>query len=462
MEFLYYIVKLDCDSMRAISAPPDTDKIFQEVLEKSPELLKHIFSVGLDFPNGAYPHWEKVKRKPPPEGLTPELYWLGIKSARKQARRLVPLQQMDGSPFFFTEPSFVRANLSWIDTQAAGAISTRGHELNQPDQERYYARSLIEEPFSSSVMEGAATTRQVAKKLIEENVQPRTKDERMVLNNYRAMRFVKEHRNEELTPSLILEIHRIISDGTLSSQKHCGSLRADSDNVRIEDEFTGEIYHFPPNAEELPQRLQKLCDFANAPSDNANFIHPIIKAIILHFMIGYDHPFVDGNGRTARALFYWSVIRSDYWLLEYVSISKTIMIKPMEYSKAYLRTESDGGDLTYFLVHQLEVLELAIRQLHEYAESKRRKLETFSKLLHSEKLNHRQSFVLNEAARSRLRRITIDQHMASNKVSYLTARKDLENLVEAGFFQRKKASRKNVYIPVPGLVEKLSRTNEKS
>tara|TARA_R110002072_G_scaffold4258_2_gene30155 strand:- start:190 stop:1533 length:1344 start_codon:yes stop_codon:yes gene_type:complete len=442
--------------MRAVSSPPNASKLFQDVVDNAPEKIRAIISIGLDFPDGTYPHWDKIKRKQPPNGLTPELYWTGVKMAREQAKRVVPLFQKDGSKFSFTEPSCVRANISAIDTQAAGAISTRGHDLNQSDQERYYARSLIEEPFSSSVMEGAATTREVAKKLIEENVQPRTKDERMVLNNYLAMRFVKEHKNEALTPELILEIHRIISDGTLENQENCGVLRTEEHNVRVEDELTGEVYHFPPESSKLIQRLQQICDFANMPNDSVNFVHPIIKAIVLHFMIGYDHPFVDGNGRTARALFYWYAIKSGYWLLEYVSISKTIMKSPTNYSKAYLKTEYDSGDLTYFIIHQLDVLIIAIDELYEYAEMRKKKLSEFAKTLHGESINYRQSFVLNEAARGRLRGIKIAQHQSQNRVSYLTARKDLEELVEAGYFRKRKVGRVSMYVPIIGLVEKLS------
>ena len=58
------------------------------------------------------------------------------------------------------------------------------------------------------------------------------------------------------------------------------------------------------------------------------FIHPMIRSIILHFWLAYDHPFVDGNGRTARALFYWSMLRHGYWLFEFISISQIILKGP--------------------------------------------------------------------------------------------------------------------------------------
>ena len=44
-------------------------------------------------------------------------------------------------------------------------------------------------------------------------------------------------------------------------------------------------------------------NFAFANAQSSPFVHPVVKAMALHFAIGFIHPFVDGNGRTARALF---------------------------------------------------------------------------------------------------------------------------------------------------------------
>lgn len=61
--------------------------------------------------------------------------------------------------------------------------------------------------------------------------------------------------------------------------------------------------------------MTAMCAFPNGHLPDT-FIHPAIRAIILHFWLGYDHPFVDGNGRTARALFYWAMLRQNYSLFE--------------------------------------------------------------------------------------------------------------------------------------------------
>ncbi|MEN0653021.1 MULTISPECIES: Fic family protein [Hyphobacterium] len=443
--------------MRPLQLTPDVENHLSDVVrDMAPENFRKWLEIGLDLPNGEYPHWERVKRLTPPTGLQPLEYWLAIKSARLRAQRRVPLKQKSGAPFFFTEPSVVRALLSELDLNAGGSVSLRGENLNQADQDRYLARSLFEEPFSSSVLEGAATTRQVAKKMIEEDRAPRTRDERMILNNFLAMRYVKEIKDQDLTPDIVINIHRIVTEGTLDNPDQCGRLRLNNESVTVSDDTTGEILHLPPAAEELQSRLEALCQFANEPIDRTNFVHPIIKAIILHFMLGYDHPFADGNGRTARALFYWYVVKSKYWILEYISISKVIMGAPIQYGNAFLYTESDHGDLTYFIIHQLKVIEKSINELHEHLAETKRKIREFSKALNSEELNHRQSFILNDAARGRLRAIEIVTHQKNQKVSYLTARNDLEGLVDSGYFVKSKSGRKSIYRPKANLIERLT------
>ena len=136
----------------------------------------------------------------------------------------------------------------------------------------------------------------------------------------------------------------------------------------------GESFYQPLNSESLYERLESLCAFANechSREDADNFIHPIIKAIILHFMVGYIHPFGDGNGRTARALFYWSMLRSGYWLFEYVSISKLIQEKRNAYDTAFIYTETDDFDLTYFIYNQVEIIIKAIAALKTHIERKK-------------------------------------------------------------------------------------------
>jgi len=83
------------------------------------------------------------------------------------------------------------------------------------------------------------------------------------------------------------------------------------------------VYHTPPDYNKIPDLMEEFCKFASTDEDD--FIHPLIKGIILHFLIGYIHPFTDGNGRCARSIFYWYMLSRGYWLFEYMPISRILL-----------------------------------------------------------------------------------------------------------------------------------------
>ena len=203
------------------------------------------------------------------------------------------------------------------------------------------------------------------------------------------------------------------------------------------------VLHEPPAAKSLYVRLKRLCDFANQDEKSEPFVHPVIRAILLHFMLAYDHPFVDGNGRTARALFYWGMARAGYWLMEYISISSLIKEAPVQYGNAYLYTETDGNDATYFIIHQLDVIERAISALHQYLQRKGTEQSNAEKLLRhaprlANALNHRQVALLSHALRHPGQDYTVESHRRSHQITPQTSRTDLLQLVKLKLLQQYK------------------------
>lgn len=198
------------------------------------------------------------------------------------------------------------------------------------------------------------------------------------------------------------------------------------------------------------ERLEKLCCFANLGEDDEPFVHPVIRAILLHFMLGYIHPFVDGNGRTARALFYWSMARQKYWLMEYISISRLLKKAPAQYGRAYLYTETDDNDVTYFIIHQLETIERAIQALYEYLEKKATQQQSAEKLLrhspeYASQLNHRQVALLSHALKHPGHDYTVASHRRSHNITQETSRTDLNKLVGMGLLDKVKRGRAFMY-----------------
>lgn len=322
---------------------------------------------------------------------------------------------------------------------------------------RFLVNSLMEEAIRSSQLEGATTSRVVAKELLRSGREPKDRSERMIVNNYRALQFMREEMGDTLTPDSILELHRIVTEGTLDDPSAAGRLqRPDEARVAVFDRDDGRPIHIPPPAEQLPERLDLLCEFANEGDGGDPFVHPVLRAILLHFWLAYDHPFEDGNGRTARILFFWAMQSRDYWLAEYLPISRFIRNAPAKYAKAFMETETDGGDTTYFLIHQLEVIERAIDDLHVYLKRKVAEVRNVEKLLQgTDDLNGRQLALLTDAIRHPDVRHTFASHSKSYRVTHETARTDLRHLVERGLLIQRRSGRKHLFEPSPDLAERL-------
>lgn len=410
-----------------------------------PERIAKILVNQSSLVGDEYLHWDDLRHRTPPDDLTPEEWWFAVKMARLGQSRPLPLLDKAGKPFLLATPEPVQIHLHHIDRDAAGEIRAPA-ELNTPEhRDRYLLHSLFEEAITSSQLEGAATTRKVAEAMLREGRKPRDRSERMIFNNYTAMETIRHMKADPITPDRILELHRVLTDGTLDDPADAGRLRP-TDDVHVADNRDGTVLHQPPAFGELPERLERLCAFANADEHATPFVHPVLRAILLHFMVGYDHPFADGNGRTARALFYWAMARSGYWLMELLSISHFLRLAPAQYVRAYLHTETDGNDTTYFLLHQLETIRKAVAALHEYLARTAQEQRSTERLLAASpalrtKLNHRQVALLTHALKHPGERYRIDAHQRTHGVVYQTARADLLALAELGLLVGERAGR---------------------
>lgn len=409
--------------------------------------------------DGRYLHWDKLRRLPAPENLSSKQWWLKIKLARANERRKLPLVDTYGRPFGFTLPDIVLRHLHYVDQRCSGAIGMEKVVTSEKEAERrFLVNSLMEEAIRSSQLEGAITSRRVAKEMLRSGRAPKDHGERMITNNYRALQFVRDDLSGDLTPEAVLELHRIVTEGTLDNPDAAGRLqRPDEERVAVFDRDDQERpIHRPPPAEELPGRMELLCQFANGTGDAEQFVHPVVRAILLHFWLAYDHPFEDGNGRTARILFFWAMRKHRYWLAEYLPISRFIRKAPAQYERAFLESETDEGDTTYFLIHQLRVIEQAIDDLDRYLQRKIAEQTEMKTMLHSiEDLNGRQLVLLTHAAKNPDHSYTFAGHARSNRVTHETARADLGDLAERGFLVRRRRGRTYIFEVPPDLPERL-------
>jgi Fic family protein len=372
----------------------------------------------------------------------------------------VPLHDLDGRPFQYALPDEILRILHVVDQRCAGEIGS--DEVVTGDEQatrRYLLNGLMEEAIRSSQLEGATTSRQAAKEMLRSEREPADRSERMIVNNYRALLFMREQRGAPLTPALVCELQRIVTEGTLDDPDDAGRIQRPGDpRVAVHDRSDPTVVlHVPPPAEQLPQRLEALCAFANDADAGERFVHPVLRALLVHFQLAYDHPFADGNGRTARALFSWYMAKHGYWLIEYLSISRILREAPSQYARAFLLTESDEGDTTYFLLHQLQVIERAIDDLYGYLHRKSEEIRDVERLLQGDDgLNRRQLALLSDALREPGRVYTFGGHAQIHRVTHETARADLGDLAERGLLERRQTGRRYRFTPPADLARRLS------
>ncbi|NWB52178.1 Fic family protein [Pseudomonas sp. F8002] len=434
--------------MAKIQKPPEFGLLLKQYGAQVFELTRAVKAVD---EKGRYLHWNEFRRHPA-AGVNKEAMWAAIKIARACGGKTLELRSECGHPFSLYLTDYCESVIHGVE-----GVNTRlgGYESSSSssgENNRYLVDSLMmEEAISSAQLEGAATTRKDAKEMLVKERLPVNDDERMILNNYRLMKFAKHAKGEQLSIDLICEFHRIATTGVDNEHVHPGHIRED-DDIFVGG-AGGEVVHQPPKAALLFGRLEALCQFANDRhdgKDGRHFIHPVVKAIILHFMMGYEHPFRDGNGRTARCLFYWFMLKSGYWPLEYISISALLKEAPVKYGYSYVYTETDSFDLTYFVVHQLQVIERAIHQFMEYFEGKIEEssaLEAWLRALkiHDE-LNYRQGHLLKKVLSHPGRIFTAKELTHDYDISENTARKDLEKLASLKAFLKVQEGKSFLYV----------------
>lgn len=406
-----------------IEMPPE---ISSKDYPKALRLLRRTdVSLLVERLNAKYSYWSDVKYAPLPKDVTAQDLWACVKISRLLKRNVI-WSRYDITVSITNQ---MQRLCHEFDMNFGG--SWGGSIIPEANKEQYLVSSLMEEAISSSQIEGASTTRKVAKDFLRKNISPQDKSQQMIFNNYQTIRFIVENKEAPLTSELLLKIHSLMTEKTLDHPDDAGRYRL-NDDVVVENAITHEVVHTPPSYQDIPKFLDDLCRFFN-DDDPSVFIHPVIKAILIHFMIAYMHPFVDGNGRTARALFYWYMLKQGYWLTEYLSISRVISKTKNAYEKAYLYTEADENDTGYFIVYHLRVLDQAFKELQQYIKRKNAQRQEASVFLSLGDINERQAAILQTFNDKPKTLLTIKELQNRFQITQPTAKSDIDGLVAKGF-----------------------------
>lgn len=425
------------------------------------EKLANLIAVGrsaalqplIERANDKYLYWSEIKyRIPAGVRVSPEEVWAYLKLVRSANRKPTPVTDKEGNAFTYWITDSLHREISYVDRWSGGLMTT-DYPAGLPSKEQYIISSLMDEAIASSQLEGASTEYRVAKEMLRTGRKPENKHEQMIFNNWKAMQFIREHIGKPVSVDILCEIQSLLTQDTLDHPEEAGKLR-ERDDIVVN--YRDEIVHEPPLAATLKSRMDKLCEVANQDEDE-RWIHPVIKGAMLHFWIGYDHPFTDGNGRTARALMYWYLLNRGYVLFQYLSISKHFIRAPGQYVRAYLCTEKDDNDLTYFLAYNLSAIRYALHELRRYLHRKQEEIINANQLLRSfPGLNNRQKALIYDALQHPGRGYTIEAHKNTHGVAYDTARRDLLDLAAKKFVHQMREGKKLLVFYATGrTLEKL-------
>ncbi|MES2971740.1 MAG: Fic family protein [Patescibacteria group bacterium] len=406
---------------------PDFEKIdLPKLFDKYRARRQEIHRYAQDITQVEYLPWAKARYKKPPNGFTPEEAWFLVREFLSTNAQPTPISTPKGEHFTWLRLNYTDQYLNEFDLLMGGQFMTSRVRISSSEQQTFLTRGVIEEAIASSQLEGASVTRKAAKEMIAENRQPRDKSEWMIHNNYLMMIKITElYKDVPLSLELLLDMHRLIAANTME-EADIGRFRHDKDGVTVGSPIL--TTYVPPKHAFMMQELDKLIAFANDDDPN-NFLHPIIKATMLHFWIGYLHPFVDGNGRIARALFYWLLLKKNYWLATYVPISTIIKQAPMQYSDAYVYSEQDRNDFTYFYDYHMRKIKRALDDFLAYVEKQRAENAEVDRLLEAKgRLNERQKQAMHYLIANQNHRVSITSHSSLNNIGLNTARRDIIGL----------------------------------
>lgn len=416
-----------CNFASMIEKPPYDSRPTSE--EQS--CMNQDFQDKLNSINDEYLYWSDVKYRTADTGLSAEELWREV----KRSRSMHDIEVWPEFGLHFSLTNRMQRMCHEFDLNFGGSWGAmKLFPQDRLEQELYLISSIMEEAISSSQMEGASTTRVAAKEMLRKKKEPRDRSQRMIVNNYQTIQFISSKKHEPLTPELLLHVHELMTAGTLENPEEAGRFRTD-DRIVVGNSLTGEVVHRPPGHECLHTFAQALCGFFNG-TESRIFLHPIIKGLIIHFLIAYYHPFADGNGRTARALFYWYMLKENYWLVEYLSISRIIYRTKARYEKAFLYTENDGNDLGYFITYNLEVLSKAFEELRKYLQKKQAERKRADRFMHLDGISHQQSEIIRIFYDEGDITLEAKDVAMRFRVSRVTAKSYLDGLVFKGILKR--------------------------
>ncbi|MEA1917844.1 MAG: Fic family protein [Campylobacterota bacterium] len=372
-----------------------------------------------------------------------EVYNKIIKYRNKFKKELIKLED---ESFTFVETHLMKENVDKIKN----FWRSSSYSFKESYKKELIFDTLLSEAFHSSSIEGAHSTKKRTEEIIKKQLTPEDKSERMIINNYRALQYIFDNKEQKLDNEFVLYLHKMISEDTLDEKKDEGVYR--SDGVEITTATQKVVFRPTSNIEKMIRMINKLYLFSNSNSDDCEleYIESMYKVIAFHFLYGYIHPHFDGNGRTLRVLFTHLLGQNGFDMFYYISLSEIIHLsekRKKEYEKAFIDVEENELDLTYFIYFIQNIMIEALQVLDDRVFLYFRESIVFDKAEdHAVKLTERQKNILKLIARNKSAFAMTSKEIAKRfRLSSQTILKDIRFLIDFKLLRKKQTGLKIYY-----------------
>lgn len=298
-------------------------------------------------------------------------------------------------------------------------------KLNEEWVSDMQKEALILESHCSTHIEGTALSFAQARKIFEGKKLTGIdqKDKKELLNYKKAMDFISRYLGKEdpVTEGLIRELHKILVSDVRGGQANPGSYRKIQNYVV--NFQTKEVIYTPPPAVEVEHMIHDFVKWINKSVKN---LSPVLVAGISQFQFVHIHPFIDGNGRTARLLSTLILYKTGYDFKRLFTLSEYYDKNRPEYYKAIQAVRKNNMDMTLWLKYFVEGLRLQMLEIKD----KGRVIITYDKKFQRVKemnLNPRQEQALKYLIKNG--RISVTEYMKVTSCIRRTAQRDFELLV---------------------------------
>ncbi|MFT4093324.1 MAG: Fic family protein [Niabella sp.] len=377
--------------------------------------------------NNNYVHWDKFRDMQLPDPDYRIAIWTKATAEREQGfTRTLTIGGLSVKWWLSNNMEFI---LHQLDIGLAGG---RGMEslLEAKHIHRHKTTALLEESISSAQLSGALVSKKAAKEMLLKKRSPQNVNEQICINIYRTLQLGFSKKDQVLDEPFFLQLHQVLTKDTIKL-KGIGNYRTNNKtDMSCVDASAG---YKPSDTKQIRECMSAIFEFYN--NDAAPFfIHPLIKACIIHYLIVCIRPFKDANGRMARLLAQMYLLKKGYWIAGFIAVSNVISKFKLNYHKSIVQSQTDENNIGYFIHFYIQAVQMAYRSLRDFVGriSKEKKENSLYKI---PGYNERQTAVLQWIKEDAAKMVTIRELRSVYGVSKETARTDLNGLVEKGWIR---------------------------